>query len=124
MLFSRSALHRDTCRLFWALLRTWFHEGFPRALVVHEYPAHLHINILSAFRGKGAGKELMTRFLQQVRSTNLRGVHASVREDNFRAIRFFKSLGFLDVGIRTLILPEETGFRIRKSLLLGIRLPA
>ncbi len=114
--------HRETWRLFGALLRTWIQGDFPRDVSKEEYPAHLHINLLGDYRGQQIGKKLMEHFLQQIKSADLNGVHAGVRETNFPAIRFFKNMGFLEVGTQAIFLPSSDGYRVRKTVIYGKRL--
>ncbi len=113
---------RETWSLFRAFRRTWFKGGFSRNVSDEEYPAHLHINILGDFRGQQIGKKLMEHFLQQARSAGVHGVHARVRENNVQAICFFERVGFREVGAQTFFLPDGVGFRVRKTLIFGMRL--
>lgn len=39
------------------------------------YPAHLHVNVEAGFRGKGVGKALVDRFLEDLRGRACPGVH-------------------------------------------------
>lgn len=61
------------------------------------YPAHLHIDILPEFQGKGFGGRLMEIFLRKVRACGgggACGVHLGMRQDNVAAGRFYKRCGF------------------------------
>lgn len=64
------------------------------------YPAHLHIDILPEFQGKGFGGRLMETFLSGVRARGggggggACGVHLGMRRDNIAAGRFYKRCGF------------------------------
>ncbi len=121
-MYNGALWHRETWQLFGGLMRTWIQGGFPREVSKEEYPAHLHINLLSDFRGQKIGKKLMEPFLQKVKSANLHGVRARVRENNFPAIRFFKNLGFREVGTQAIFLPSSEGYRVRKTVIYGKRL--
>ena len=121
-IYNGALWRRETWRLFGALLRTWIQGGFPREFSKEEHPAHLHINLLGDFRGQQIGKKLMEHFLQQARSAGVHGVQARVRINNFPAIRFFKNMGFLEVGTQTIILPEGASFQSRVTLIFGMRL--
>ncbi len=59
-----------------------------------KYPAHLHINLLDGYQGKGYGGELMKTLLAKLREMNLPGVVLIVDGDNTGAQRFYKREGF------------------------------
>lgn len=63
---------------------------------VHDYPAHLHINILPVAQGQGQGRALMQRFLAHLRGQP--GVHLEVSRQNPKAIAFYKHCGFTELG--------------------------
>jgi ribosomal protein S18 acetylase RimI-like enzyme len=79
------ALHYWPERLLW--------PGLP------EYPAHLHIDLLPDFQGAGHGRRLMAAYCDAVARAGAEGVHVTVVAGNFRAIGFYRRLGFgpLDV---------------------------
>lgn len=58
------------------------------------HPAHLHIDLLPAAQGHGAGRALMTRFLRHLRQHGVGGVHLGVGARNTRAQGFYRRLGF------------------------------
>ncbi len=121
-IYNGALWRKETWQLIRALMRTWFQGGFPQEVSDEEYPAHLHINIMGDFRGQQIGKKLMEGFLLQAKSAGVQGVHASVRENNMGAIRFFEHMGFHDVGSQTVNLPDGAGFQVRKSVIYGKRL--
>ena len=121
-IYNGALWREETWQLFGALLRNWFHGGFPRKVSDEEYPAHLHINIQGDFHGQEFGTKLMERFLLQAKSAGVHGVHAGVRESNIPAIRFFKNMGFLEVGSQAIFLPSSDGYRVRKTVIYGRRL--
>ena len=84
----------------------------PRApqAVVAEYPAHLHIDLLTRARGHGLGRELVERQLASLRGQGARGVHLDVATGNANAIAFYRHLGFAEVD------------RSESSILMGMRL--
>jgi ribosomal protein S18 acetylase RimI-like enzyme len=84
----------------------------PRApdAVVREYPAHLHIDLLSRARGHGHGRDLMERQLASLRRMGAGGVHLDVAAANTNAIAFYRHLGFA-------VLEEG-----QSSILMGLRL--
>ena len=68
---------------------------------IPRYPAHLHIDILPEFQGKGFGGRLMEIFLRGVRARGgggggggACGVHLGMRRDNVAAGRFYERCGF------------------------------
>lgn len=107
----RGALwRRQTWRLLSAWLATWRRGGFERRVPLAQYPTHLHLNILEGFRGQGVARALLERFTVQVRAEGLQGIHASVREDNVPACRFFERMGFVVVQRWPVVLPEAATF--------------
>jgi ribosomal protein S18 acetylase RimI-like enzyme len=66
--------------------------------VVAEYPAHLHIDLLPHVQGKGVGRNLMDRLLEELRSRGVPGVHLGADPRNRRAIGFYEHLGFVHLA--------------------------
>jgi ribosomal protein S18 acetylase RimI-like enzyme len=66
--------------------------------VVADYPAHLHIDLLSHVQGTGVGRMLMNRLFEELRSRGVPGVHLGVDPRNERAIGFYEHLGFTHLG--------------------------
>jgi GNAT superfamily N-acetyltransferase len=62
--------------------------------VLATYPAHLHIDILPEFQGKGYGKELIGALLEKVKAEGAQGVHLDMVKSNVGARRFYGRLGF------------------------------
>lgn len=92
-----------------------FHQPVVResGLIVREYPAHLHIDILPRGQGRGNGRSLMTSFLNDLRSRGVAGVHLGLGLRNHRALRFYSKLGFTEL--------EKRGDP-PNSMLMGLRL--
>ena len=63
-------------------------------LLMRDYPAHLHIDILPEFQGKGYGRTLMTTFLGRLRDQGVKGVHLNMAKYNVRAGLFYQKMGF------------------------------
>lgn len=61
------------------------------------YPAHLHIDILPGFTGKGSGSRLIEALLSQLCKKNVPGVMLGVGIKNTRAIKFYKGNGFWEL---------------------------
>ena len=72
-------------------------ERTPEDLVA-EYPAHLHIDLLERTRGKGLGRTLIERLLEDLHDRGVPGVHLGVDEANTNGIGFYEHLGFREVA--------------------------
>ena len=58
-----------------------------------DYPAHLHINLSPKCRGKGVGSQLMTKFLDFLKSEKVKGIHL-VTSKAARNVSFYEKNGF------------------------------
>lgn len=76
-----------------------------------RYPAHLHIDLLPAARGLGAGAQLIRRWLDRLRALDVPGCHLQTMAENTPAIAFFTSCGFSPIGGQ----PRIPGFRLRSG---------
>jgi ribosomal protein S18 acetylase RimI-like enzyme len=83
-------LTRDYLR---RLVGAGFRRETPRA-DLNIYPAHLHINLDADFRGRGTGRKLMTAYLDQLRHSNVAGVHLMTTSMNLAACHLYESMGF------------------------------
>lgn len=97
----------------------WARALFQRRASLAEYPAHLHVNLDPALRGKQVGRRLAERFLAQLATWRVPGVHAGVREDNAGALRFFERLGFVPIRRHPFLRQED---RVLYSIILGKKL--
>lgn len=86
-------------RLGWRTLRAGI--GFAREMLTARpevdlaaYPAHLHVNLLAAYRGRGGGRRLMTTYLAHCQEQGVPGVHLSTTERNVAACQLYRQLGF------------------------------
>ncbi|MCX7614990.1 MAG: GNAT family N-acetyltransferase [Clostridiales bacterium] len=68
-------------------------EKLPKNLF-SEYPAHLHINILSEYQRYGIGAKLMEKFENHVRLNRVKGIHLQTTSENIKAISFYNKLGY------------------------------
>ena len=59
-----------------------------------QYPAHLHIDLLDEYQGKGYGTELMKALLEKLKSMGVPGVMLIVDKNNTGAQRFYTRAGF------------------------------
>lgn len=57
-------------------------------------PAHLHIDILPSFQGKGGGRALIDALCEHLRAEGINGVRLTVGAGNAGAIAFYERLGF------------------------------
>lgn len=86
----------------WAHRRSWrliFDSlAYARLLRVHRqpflnaYPAHLHINVAAAARGRSVGVALVSAFIATLEERHISGVHAVVQSPH--GASFFVSNGF------------------------------
>lgn len=67
-------------------------QRFPH--VLETYPAHLHIDLLAEYRGKGWGRGLIETFFRAVKALGARGVHLDMVRTNVGAKRFYDKMGF------------------------------
>lgn len=59
-----------------------------------DYPAHLHIDILSEYQGMHIGSRLMKTLATHLKSQNVKGLMLCVSPENHGAIRFYENCGF------------------------------
>ncbi|MFF4255889.1 GNAT family N-acetyltransferase [Streptomyces sp. NPDC001663] len=74
----------------------------PERMIVPEvaaYPAHLHIDLLPAWQGRGHGRALMRAFLQALQDRGVPAVHLSMVTANTPARAFYDRLGFHEVEV-------------------------
>jgi ribosomal protein S18 acetylase RimI-like enzyme len=77
----------------------------------HQYPSHLHIDLLPRVQGHGLGNEMMRVLLDELAARKTPGVHLGMAPTNSRAEKFYKKLGFHEL------------LRTSDSLYLGKRFP-
>jgi ribosomal protein S18 acetylase RimI-like enzyme len=63
------------------------------------HPAHLHINLLSGYRGGGYGRALIQTFLRSVAADGASSCHLVVRNANTRARAFYEHLGWQPIQV-------------------------
>ena len=76
---------------------TIYTRGSARRDIALAYPAHLHINLLAASRGKGCAKKMMEKLFSYIQSKKVCAVHLGVSRQNSRAVRFYRKMGFTAV---------------------------
>jgi GNAT superfamily N-acetyltransferase len=67
-----------------------------RSRIVAKYPAHCHMNLEAAFRGRGIGSLLLDVFLYRLKQIGVKGVHAASSSEGGKA--FFSKAGFSTVA--------------------------
>jgi ribosomal protein S18 acetylase RimI-like enzyme len=76
---------------------------------IAEFPAHLHVDLLPAAQGRGAGRMLVETLLDALRAAGVPGVHLEVDPRNTGALAFYPRLGFAQPhpGFFTRVLATE-----------------
>lgn len=59
-----------------------------------RFPAHLHINVTSDFRGLGMGRQLLEAYHSQLRSLGVKGVHLHTTDQNVSACKLYEKVGY------------------------------
>lgn len=65
---------------------------------LRQYPAHLHIGILPAWRRKGIGVALMDRYAGYLRQNGIPGYHLYAASFHPLGVAFYRKLGLEDLG--------------------------
>ena len=76
-----------------------------------RWPSHLHINLLPAARGCGAGSRLMRAWFTRLQGIGSPGCHLATLAENRAAIAFFERMGFRRHGGPVLV----PGMRLRSG---------
>jgi GNAT superfamily N-acetyltransferase len=82
-------------------VHSWYHRPdyfYPEPY--EEYPSHMHIDLLERARGKGIGREMMERQMDELRRRGSPGGHVNVSVLNASALPFYRKLGFHEL-VRT-----------------------
>lgn len=113
MLRRQLLLRPGTAGFFWRSIRDTLRDrGVPSGeLSDLRWPSHLHINLLPAARGRGAGRGLALAWLDRLRHLGSPGCHLGTLAENTAAIRFFQSQGFERFGAPVLV----PGMRLRSG---------
>lgn len=61
-------------------------------------PAHMHIDLLPEAQGRGFGRALVGRVVEQLESEGARGVWVGMDPRNEKARRFYEKVGFRSIG--------------------------
>lgn len=79
-------------------VHAWYHhpdyfQPEPRA----QYPSHLHIDLLERAQGRGWGRRMLERVMDQLRALGSPGAHLGVANPNVAALGFYRRLGFSEL---------------------------
>jgi len=69
----------------------------PPAEALESHPSHLHINLLPRAQGRGQGRRMIGRLLDQLQERGSPGVHLGVLARNAAAVGFYRALGFVEL---------------------------
>lgn len=75
-----------------------------------EYPAHMHIDILDSFTGKGSGTALLGTLTDHLKQKGVRGLMLGVGRDHMKAVHFYQKNRF------QVIEEDEGGFTMGLNL--------
>jgi ribosomal protein S18 acetylase RimI-like enzyme len=82
-----------TYKTFRGMWKMMGERSNPRFL--HDYPAHLHIDILPEYHGQGIGTRLMKTFEDHLIENGVPGVHLYTSSRNRKAVPFYKKMGYI-----------------------------
>ncbi|KJK37316.1 GCN5 family acetyltransferase [Streptomyces variegatus] len=74
----------------------------PERMVLPElatHPAHLHIDLLPGWQGRGYGRRLMRTLLQALQDGGVPAVHLAMVTANTRARAFYDRMGFEEIDV-------------------------
>lgn len=75
------------------------------------YPSHGHINLLPRAQGGGNGRKAMEHLMAQLTAAGSKGMHLGVSPVNHRALRFYQTLGF--VQLQSPEIPKRTVYMVQ-----------
>lgn len=80
------------------MVHSWYHSpDYTMPEPYAEYPAHLHIDLLERAQGRGFGRRMMERVMDQLRRRGAPGAHLGVSMMNTPAFGFYLKLGFQEL---------------------------
>ncbi|MFI6926811.1 GNAT family N-acetyltransferase [Nonomuraea spiralis] len=82
------------------LMLTLHHR--PERMLLPElagHPAHLHIDLLPGWQGKGWGRRLMSSFVDGLRAAGVARLHLGMVSTNVSARAFYDRLGFAELAV-------------------------
>lgn len=66
--------------------------------VTDAFPAHLHLNLLPGYQGRGVGSALLRTWLNRATELGASGFHVGVNSANLRALLFLGRRGFRNLN--------------------------
>jgi ribosomal protein S18 acetylase RimI-like enzyme len=90
--------------------RAIHHPEFVYPPVLHEYPAHGHIDLLEEARGRKIGSRGLRLMMERLAATGISGMHLQVSPKNEGALAFYRTLGF--ERLEDASLPGDTVFMV------------
>jgi ribosomal protein S18 acetylase RimI-like enzyme len=75
----------------------------PRTALLSGFPAHLHVNLLPEYQGRGAGTRLMEHFEKDMRQLGVSGIHLRTSNQNRKALSFYEKLGYAVIEERKVL---------------------
>jgi ribosomal protein S18 acetylase RimI-like enzyme len=100
LLLGRYRLGRKTLRYCRCGLRAWVRREFP-AVSLARFPAHLHLNVAAAMRGRGVGRALLQACLVGFWAESVAGVQLHTTDHNRAACHLYERVGFRLLGARS-----------------------
>ncbi len=79
---------------------------------IDQYPSHAHIDMLPRAQGRGMGIDMMHTLLESLAAKGSPGCHLGLGEDNARAEKFYRKLGFTELARNKGVL--YLGYRLNK----------
>ena len=120
-LMGRYRVGRKTLRYVGRLGLALLRGEFPGAEQT-AYPAHLHINVVEGWRGRGLGRRLIAAYLAQLRAEKATGVHLETTTLNRSAVHLYSAIGFELLDARRSRLWEGLVAEPVDNLSFGLRL--
>ena len=74
-------------------LEAWFFP-VPYMVLSRKYPAHMHIDILPQYQGKGYGTKMIEALFDLLEKKSVKGIMLMASGENDGAIRLYKRMGF------------------------------
>ncbi len=88
--------------------RVIHHPEFVYPPVLHDYPAHGHIDLLTEARGRKIGSRALRLVMARLTAAGVPGMHLQVSPSNDGALAFYRTLGV--ERLEDASLPEHTVF--------------
>jgi len=95
-LFTSTVFRHPKDALFLLGLRGYdhFEEALYAENLLDDYPAHLHINLLSGYQRRGLGERLIRTFEDHMKQKRVPGIHLITSTLNTKAVPFYDKLGY------------------------------